>query len=329
MDLKIAMILLFHMVVGILGNFSLMYHYTNFYFHGCRSRSTDLILSHLTVANSLVILSRGIPGTIAAFGLKDFLDVGCELVSFLHRVSRGVSIGTTCLLSVFQAIIISPKNSRWAKLKLKVLKYVGPSNILYWIMHILVNTIFPIYMLVKGSNKTLTKNKNDWGYCSVPLHDNVTFTLYAALISSRDVLFLGLMAWTSGSMVFILYKHKQRVQHIRRNNLSPQAFPETRASQNILVLVSTFVPFYALFCIIYAYLAVFDDYCGWLVNISALITACFPTISPFVLSSDPLVLKLFCVCCGRNTQFPPLTKKTPFVYLHHVQSLMNSSLTES
>ncbi|KAM9631645.1 vomeronasal type-1 receptor 2-like [Trichechus inunguis] len=194
MDLKIAMILLFQMVVGILGNFSLMYHYTIFYFHGCRSRSTDLILRHPTVANSLVILSRGIPGTIAAFGLKDFLnDVGCELVSFLHRVSRGVSIGTTCLLSVFQAIIISPKNSRWAKLKLKVLKYVGPSNILYWIMHILVNTIFPIYMS-------------------------------------------GLMAWTSGSMVFILYKRKQRVQHIRRNHLSPQAFPETRASQNILVL---------------------------------------------------------------------------------------------
>ncbi|XP_029780244.1 vomeronasal type-1 receptor 4-like [Suricata suricatta] len=33
------------------------------------------------------------------------------------RVARGVSIESTCLLSVFQAITISPQNSRWAALK--------------------------------------------------------------------------------------------------------------------------------------------------------------------------------------------------------------------
>ncbi|XP_076961999.1 vomeronasal type-1 receptor 4-like [Callospermophilus lateralis] len=81
---------------------------------GFRSRPTDLILRHLTVANSLVLLSRGIPEIMAAFGLRRFLgDIGCKLVFSVHRVARGVSVTTTCLLSIFQYITVSPRNSRY------------------------------------------------------------------------------------------------------------------------------------------------------------------------------------------------------------------------
>lgn len=88
-DLTIRMIFLSQTAFGILGNFSLLCHYLSFHFTGCRVRSTDLILKHLTIANLLVILSKGIPQTMAALGVEDFLnDTGCKLVFYVHRVSR-------------------------------------------------------------------------------------------------------------------------------------------------------------------------------------------------------------------------------------------------
>ncbi|XP_004715725.1 vomeronasal type-1 receptor 2 [Echinops telfairi] len=303
----IAMIQVFQIVIGVIGNFSLIIHYICLYFHGFKSQSTDLTLRDLTVANSLVILSKGVPQTIAAFGWKDFLnDRECQVVLYIHRVARGVSIGSTCLLSVFQAITINPRNSRWAYSKIKAQNYIGLSNKLLWVLQVLVNASFPIYMTVKNSNKTITK-KNNFGLCSVPCNDNNTFTLFIVLISSYDILCIVIMSWASGFMLSILYRHKQQVRHIYSNNLSHRSSPETRASQSILLLVSTFVFFYGFSSIIYVYLALVENYSSWLVDLSKLITACFPTISPFILmSSNAHVMKLCCVCCARNVQFPPL-----------------------
>ncbi|XP_046935020.1 vomeronasal type-1 receptor 2 [Lynx rufus] len=307
-DLKIAVIFLVQITIGILGNFSLLYHYMSLCFNGGRSRSTDVIFRHLTVANSLVILSRGIPETMAAFGLRYFLnDFGCRVVFYMHRVVRGVSIGTTCLLSIFQAITISPRSSRWAEMKAKALKYIGPSTILCWILHMLVNIIVPMYVIKKWSNENITTI--DFKYCSATLHDKGTDFLCATVTSIPDVLCLGLMSWASGSMVFILYTHKQRVQHIHRNNLSSRFSPETRAIQTILVLVSTFVSFSTLSSIIYICFSCFGKTTWWLVNTSALISICFPTVSPFILlSCNPCVSRLFCTCTRRNTQLPHLTR---------------------
>ena len=107
----IGMIILTQTVVGILGNFSLLCSYIILHVTGYRLRSTDLILKHLIVANSLVLLCKGVPQTMAVFGWKHMRsDFGCKLLFFLHRVGRGVSIGSICLLSVFQVITISPWN---------------------------------------------------------------------------------------------------------------------------------------------------------------------------------------------------------------------------
>ena len=57
----IGMIILTQTVLGILGNFSLLCSYVVLNFMGYRLRSTDLILKHLIVANSLVLLSKGVP----------------------------------------------------------------------------------------------------------------------------------------------------------------------------------------------------------------------------------------------------------------------------
>uniref|UniRef100_A0ABI7ZSZ2 Vomeronasal type-1 receptor n=1 Tax=Felis catus TaxID=9685 RepID=A0ABI7ZSZ2_FELCA len=216
-DVKFALIFLFQIVVGILGNFWLFYHFMSHYLRGYGAKSTGLILRHLTLINSLVILSRGIPETMTAFELKSFLsDFGCKVVFFVHRVARGMSMDTTCLLSVFQAITISPWSSR----------------------------------------------------------------------------------------------HRHQVQHIHRTKVPPTCSPEIRATQSILVLVSTFVSFYTFSSIIYIYFSVFYKTCWWLMTTSALINSGFPTACPFILlSHNHCVSRFFSVCMGRNTHFPHLIRE--------------------
>ncbi|XP_054443247.1 vomeronasal type-1 receptor 3-like [Pteronotus mesoamericanus] len=180
-DLTIGLVFLSQVVFGILGNFSLSYHYLFLHFTGHSLRCTDLIIRHLIIANFLVILSKGVPHIMVAFGVRRLPSATeCMLIFHVQRMARATSIGTTCLLGLFQAIAISPMNSS-------------------------------------------------------------TDSLYVALLLFIDVVYFVLMFWASGFMVSILYRHKQRVQHVRRSRVTSQSSPESRATQNILVLVSTFV----------------------------------------------------------------------------------------
>uniref|UniRef100_A0A2R8N6X6 Vomeronasal type-1 receptor n=2 Tax=Callithrix jacchus TaxID=9483 RepID=A0A2R8N6X6_CALJA len=292
-NVAVGMIFLPQTVVGVLGNFSLLLHYLSVHCTGGRLRSTDVIVKHLVIANFLSLLCKGVPQTMAAFGLRYFLNaIGCKLVFYLHRVGRGVSIGTTCLLSVFQVITISPRKPRWAKLKEKAPRHVGFSVLLCWLLCVLVNVIFPISVTAKW-NYTNIRGSKDLGYCSRRGHNESTDTPFVILLSFPDVLCLGLMLWASSSMVCILHRHKQRVRHIRRSDLSPRASPETRATQSILFLVSTFVSSYILSCLVQICITLPDNPNSLLVNTAGFINLCFPTLSPFVLMScDPNVYRL-------------------------------------
>nr|XP_003406632.1 vomeronasal type-1 receptor 4-like [Loxodonta africana] len=284
-NLAIGIAYLSQTIVGILGNFSVLYHYTFLYFTGYRLRPTDIILMHIFVANSMVILFRGIPQTMVSFGWKGFFnDFACKLFAYTSKVGRGVSLASTCLLSFIQAITISPRNTRWAELKGKAPKYIGPSILMCWILQMLINIIFPMFMISKQSNINITSRKY-LGHCSSVCHNKTRDSLYAALLFVPDVVGLGFMIWASGSMVFILYRHKKQVQHIHRNNISSRSSPESRATKSILLLVSTFVYFYTFSTIFHCYMTLVDKPNWWLVNTSALIHGCFPTVSPFVLMS--------------------------------------------
>ncbi|XP_069919030.1 vomeronasal 1 receptor oryCunV1R1636 [Oryctolagus cuniculus] len=301
-DLPMGMIYLAQTTAGILGNFSLLSHYLYLYFTGCKFRSTDLVIKHLTVANCLVILSKGVPQTMAALGMKHFLsDIGCKLVFYVHRVSRDVSTCTTCLLSISQAITISPRKIRWAELKAKAPKYIGSCNILCWMLNLILNVMVPVYVTGNGSDKNITK-KTDYGYCHSVSHGKFTDSLYVALVLLRDVFFMGLMLRASGFMVFTLYRHRQQVQYIHGTNIPSRSSPESRATHSILVLVSTFVSLCTLSSIFHICLAVLNNPSLWLVNTSALIAGSFPTVSPYILMRhDSRVPSLSCAHL-RNTK---------------------------
>ena len=308
-DLAIRMVFLSQTLFGVLGNVSLLYHYLFLYCTGCRLRTIDLIVKNLTVANILVLFSNGYHNTMTNYGWHHMdSDFTCRFFPYVRGVSRGVSIGTTVLLSVFQAITICPQTSRWAELKVKALQLVFPSIILCWIVNMLVNVVYPMYMTGNLSNKNFT-NRKRFGHCSSVRHDQIRDSLYAALISFSDVLCFVVTILASGSTGFILYRHKQRVKNFHRIKISSISSPESRATKTVLLVVSTFVCFNILSSICYIVLSVLKDPDLFIMNISAIITACFPTISPFLLMSRDSRISRLCFAGKRNTNSSSLMRK--------------------
>nr|XP_004672796.1 vomeronasal type-1 receptor 4-like [Jaculus jaculus] len=286
-NLVMAIFFFSQTAVGILVNWLLLLHYC-FYsvFTGQNLMPKDLIVNHLTFANFLTIISRGIPQTMAEFGLKYFLnDLVCKLVVYVYRVSRGISLYTTCLLSCFQVLTISRGNTRWVRLKHRASKYIRLSCSLSWLVHLLLNVMIPMRVTSSANSRNGTK-RFTFGYCSGFVSGTVATPLYMSILCITDVLCLGLMAWASGSMVSLLYRHKRQVQYLRGAQHSSQLSPETRATQTILILVCTYAAFYSMSSILVLYTAFFSNPKLWLINTFILLETCFPTVSPFVLFSN-------------------------------------------
>ncbi|XP_042556010.1 vomeronasal type-1 receptor 4-like [Dipodomys spectabilis] len=282
---SMGVILLGQTVVGFVGNLSLLSHYLFLSCMGNRMRATDLILRHLIVANFLSLLCRGVPQTMVALGWRNFFnDMGCKMVFYLYRVGRGVAIGSTCSLSIFQAVSISQGDSKWAGLKGRAHKHIVSTIYLSWGVFLLVSIVFPMHMTGPKEHDNMTILKA-FGYCSSVRHDPAEDVLYVTMLSVPDVLCLGLMVWASTSMLIVLYRHKQRMRHIQRTSVSTRASPESRATISILLLVSAFVSFYTVSCICQICLSVIYNPSPVLHHMAAFAMGCFPALSPFLLMS--------------------------------------------
>ncbi|XP_055450690.1 vomeronasal type-1 receptor 4-like [Psammomys obesus] len=293
-SLTIGIMFLSQSTVGILGNISLLSHYLIIYYKEHTLKPTDLILTHLITANSLIMVSKGVPLTMAAFGMKQFFnDFICKLLFCIERLGRSMSMGSICILSVYQAMSISPINSCWKNLKVKSSNNIGLFISLCWVLYITLNLIFPVFVHITRIHKNTTE-KRDYFYCSIWGHDIIVGSLYTALFVGPEVLISVLIIGSSGSMIAFLYRHKQHIQHIRSPHVHLRTSPESRATQSILLLVSSFVGFYSLSSILQGFVAVLYEPSWWLVNITAIISICFPTLGPFLVSRDFLVFR-FCV----------------------------------
>ncbi|XP_028641722.1 vomeronasal type-1 receptor 4-like [Grammomys surdaster] len=300
-ELLVGMTFLSLTVIGILGNFTLLYHYIYIYLTRCRFRSIDWVLMHLIVANILTVVCKGVPRTVSFLGFKDiFNDMGCKWFSFVHRVSRGACIGSTSFLSVFQAIIISSRNFRYSDLMVRTHKCICCSVYLNWVIHLFTSSIFFVYLRAKHGNESTT-NLKDFIYCSSVRQDPTSDILYATLLSGPDMVLLGLMLWASGSMVLTLYRHKQMMEYISRTKASSRSSPESRATKTILLLVGTFVSFYTISSLCQSFLSLLYNP-GWsLVNMAEMSSLLFPTVCPFLLmSQDSRASSYF----KRNRHFP-------------------------
>ncbi|XP_068957451.1 vomeronasal type-1 receptor 4-like [Petaurus breviceps papuanus] len=280
---------------GLLGNFFLLCHCISTFLTGSKMRPVDSILFHLALANSMGLISKGVPQTMFSSGMKNFIDrIGCKLIVFLHRVARSLSINNTCLLSGFHIITINPfACSRWSTLKTYASVHIFPFCLFCWIMHILTH----IYMFVNMPNLTESSNNTriwNLGFCSDYASTSFKDSLFIIVYSIPDFLCVVFMVMASGYLVLLLQRYHQQVQHIRSSSLLSRKSPEIRATYTILVLVSTYVSFYSVNSIFSFYLFKFDKHYQWLMPTIVFLDACYPAISPFVLiSSDSQILCFF------------------------------------
>ncbi|XP_037371493.1 vomeronasal type-1 receptor 4-like [Talpa occidentalis] len=286
--------------LGILGNFCLLSHQLFLSFHGGRPRATALIVKNLIMVNLLVLCSSSISYPLTSAGWYQGSDWSCKLVCYVSGVGRGVSISTTCLLSVFQAITISAQGSRWAGLREKVLRCVLPCIALCWVLSMLVNSIFAVFIggYLNDTNDTSRKR---FGQCSSVRHDPASDILYGALLSFPDVVFFVTMVGASGSMVYTLSRHRQRVRHLHEF-ASSMSSPESRATHTILLLVSTFVFFNIISSMLKVVVAVTYHPDWYVFNINTVITLSFPTLCPFLLLSREPKVSLLCSALIRNNK---------------------------
>ncbi|XP_032752109.1 vomeronasal type-1 receptor 4-like [Rattus rattus] len=297
-NLATGIFLFSQIAMGMIGNSSILFYYIILIFTGKHLMPKDQIIEHLTFANCLSIISKGIPQTLSDLGFKDFLDdIGCKLIMFIYRIVRGMSLYAMCLLSCFQAITISPRNSRWMMLKHRATKYIGPSCLVSWLLHLLLNITTPVKVTGPICSKNVT-NMMSYGYCSWFTSNSVASALYMFLLCFCDGLCLSLMACSSVSMVNILYRHKRQVKHIHSAQHFLKVLPEDRATLIILILVCTFVISYFISSIRVILTTFSVGSVLWRVSLFIFLEICFPIFCPFVLICNiKCNFQLFLPCC--------------------------------
>ncbi|EGW00802.1 vomeronasal type-1 receptor 4 [Cricetulus griseus] len=293
-DLISEFFFLSELFIGFLGNSLLfMLYMYSFLIQPRLKKPIDMIFTHLTLVNVLSIAFRLLPDVMASFAVKLlFHDVGCKAVLYAYSVTRGLSICTTSLLSVFQAVTVSSNHSKWAWLKSKLEPCIFPSLLLIWI----INAFLYIPMLenVKGQiNFTVVDSRYSQTYCrSNQVRHHTTLSLVTAL-TIRDILFVLLMMGTSLYMVTLLFRHNRRTRHVHSSRVSSQASSEKKATHSILLLVGFFMFFYFSNTFVTFYSLHGPKNSQVLDVISGALSSGYPIICPYVLMNNRKIISTF------------------------------------
>ncbi|XP_028735693.1 vomeronasal type-1 receptor 4-like [Peromyscus leucopus] len=275
-------VFLFTTVLGTLGNISVSVNYMFSWWGGPEKKPIHLILIHLAFTNIIILLAKGLPKTIAAFGLRNFLnDIGCKILIYLERVARGLSICTSSLLTVVQAIIISPRASGWRRLRPKSSCHILPFFSFFWILNALIS--MNLIHSITSINLNISQFKNDYNYCYFMLENKKTKWLVLPLMVLRDAVFQGAMGGASGYMVSLLHKHHQHVLYLQKAKLLYRTPPELRAAQSVLLLMLCFVFFYWTDCAFSLFLSLSSGNNPEIIIIREFMVLGYAVFSPLVL----------------------------------------------
>lgn len=92
-NLIIKILFFIQTIIKIKNNFYLLYHYLFFYVTKYKLKSTNLILTHLTITNLSIILSKKIFQTILTFKLKNFLNnIKYKLIFYINKINKNISL---------------------------------------------------------------------------------------------------------------------------------------------------------------------------------------------------------------------------------------------
>ncbi|XP_040851273.1 putative vomeronasal receptor-like protein 4 [Ochotona curzoniae] len=278
-------IFLFLIGLGFGGNFFLFVKHVHMVAMGPEGKPTDIILIHLALSNIVILCASIMSGTSLAFLLSNFLgNIICKTVVYLNRVARSLSICTTCLLSVVQALTLSPRNTLWRKLKPRTAWQVLPYLLTFWVFSFLISSNLLHYITAVNSTDE-SRFRTYIGLCYMLPAPQIIRWLFLCLMTLRDLTFQSLMGWSSGYMALYLYKHHRRVLYLQSSRFAKYPSPEIRATWSILILMACFLLFYWADFIFSFYLGSICIEAFSFSNIQMFLGLGYASLSPFVLIS--------------------------------------------
>ncbi|XP_051010633.1 vomeronasal type-1 receptor 54-like [Acomys russatus] len=276
--------------IGISGNsFLLLFHFFMF-IRGQKPRLTDPPIRLLSLIHILMLLVMSLVATDIFMLWKRWDDTTCKFVFFLYRLLRSLSLCATSMLSILQAITLSPRSSCLAKFKRKSPYHMLGYLLFLSIVYSSISSHLVIYVtatpnLTSPNFAILTQS-----CCLLPMNYYVRIAFYI-LLTLRDAIFIGFLVLSSVYMVTCLSRHKKQSHFLHSSSLSHKSSPEQRAMQTILCLMSFFVVIYTLDSVTSFLRTPGHDL--MLDFISILIGHCYATVSPFlVLSTETRVVLL-------------------------------------
>ncbi|KAL1790638.1 vomeronasal type 1 receptor A1, partial [Sigmodon hispidus] len=222
--------------IGISGNSILLLFHILKFISGHRPKPTDLPIGLLALIHLLTLLITAFLATDFFISRKDWDDITCKFLIYFYRIFRGLSLCNTTILSIIQAIILSPRNSCLAKFKNKSPYHISCGllflNIFYMFIssHLLVS-IIATHNLTFNNILYITES------CSILPMSYLMQITFTTLIAIREAFLISLMVLSSGYMVALLCRHKKQTQHLHKTSLSPTASSGKRATWTILILL--------------------------------------------------------------------------------------------
>ncbi|XP_005387302.1 PREDICTED: vomeronasal type-1 receptor 90-like [Chinchilla lanigera] len=277
-------IVFFEVSIGITANTVLLLFHSLTFLLRHRPKPLDLTIAQLALIHLVMLVTVGFIAT-DTFGFEGWgSDLMCKSVIYVNRLMRALSMCTTCLLSVLQAIMLSPRNSCLAKFKHKSTHYYPCGLVFLWIFNMLLSGRY-LFSVGATSNVTshssvyVTESCSQW-----PISYSFRY-IFLSLVNIQDISFIGLMALSSGYMVSLLCRHKRQFQYLHSTIFSPKSSPEERATRTILLLMSFFMLMYFLDCVIFLSSGIVWENSPIHHCVQMLVGSGYATICPFVLMS--------------------------------------------
>nr|XP_012807446.2 vomeronasal type-1 receptor 52-like [Jaculus jaculus] len=281
-----TMLLLFHVAMFVCG-------------HRPRPRPADLPIRLLALVHLVMTVITGIISTDIFVSQGGWDDITCRSLLYLYRSLRGLSLCVTCLLSILQAITLSPKSSLLAKLKNISPKY----NLCYFFFLCAFYTSIGGHLFVSiiaTRNLTSANLVYVTESCSFVLMSYSMQHTFSILLTFREAFLIGVMALSTVYMATVLCRHKKQSKHLHSTSFSPKASPEIRATWAILVLMSFFVVMSTLDGIISYKRTMMKDY-PIFYCIKLLVAHSYAAVSPLVfISIDKGIINFLRHMCGRK-----------------------------
>ncbi|XP_052028520.1 vomeronasal type-1 receptor 100-like [Apodemus sylvaticus] len=283
-------VLYFQAGLGLLANMLLFF--CIFIIIGHRPKPMDLISSQLTFIHIMMFLTGGniwLSDIFESLNINN--DIKCKATFYISRVMRGLSICITCLLSVFQAVTISPSTSLLAKFKQKRKKYIINALFYIWFFNLSVSSDM-LFNIGSFTNASETKQMKVTKYCSLfPMNSIISGLIYT-LSTSRDVFLVAVMLTTSVYIMNILHRHQRQYKHLHGISCL-RTSPEQKATQTILLLVVFFVVMYWVDFIISFTSFLLCMYDPVVLNVQKFVIYAYPTITPLIqISSDKRIINV-------------------------------------